>query len=293
MSVRQLKHPSSEKRVEIFFGPYFRIVAIDQLLWPFVFLIYRMKIHHLNCLKIVSPLSANVIGHCLLLEADKELALVDTGLGLLDYQQPESRIGQALIDQAGFRLSEEQTAFRQIEKMGLDPSLVKNCILSHLDPDHAGGLADFPNATVHVSSEELNSFLSGDPRYLPQQLAHQPTIKTYGPATEKWFGLEARKIEINAFGEVYLTPLFGHTNGHSGVALRQAGKWLWYIGDAYYVRGELSDARHPVAQLSAANASNPALQQASLQKIRSTLEQHHEISVFGYHDAAEWELYAN
>ncbi|PIH04439.1 hypothetical protein CS542_00835 [Pedobacter sp. IW39] len=45
---------------------------------------------------------------------------------------------------------------------------MKHCIISHLDPDHIGGLADFPQATIHVSAVELQSFLTGDPRYRPQ-----------------------------------------------------------------------------------------------------------------------------
>ena len=46
-------------------------------------------IHHINCLKIISPLTGNeAIGHCLLIEEEKQLALVDTGTGLLDAQNP-------------------------------------------------------------------------------------------------------------------------------------------------------------------------------------------------------------
>ena len=30
-------------------------------------------------------------------------------------------------------------------------------VLTHLDLDHAGGLADFPQATVHVSATELRA----------------------------------------------------------------------------------------------------------------------------------------
>jgi len=52
------------------------------------------QIHHLNCVKIVSPVNDNVCGHCLLIQENDKLILVDTGIGLLDIQNPEERIGQ-------------------------------------------------------------------------------------------------------------------------------------------------------------------------------------------------------
>lgn len=82
------------------------------------------QIHHLNCVKIVSPVNDNVCGHCLLIQENDKLILVDTGIGLLDIQNPEERIGQQLIDMVGYRFDENQTAIRQIEKLGLDPEKV-------------------------------------------------------------------------------------------------------------------------------------------------------------------------
>jgi hypothetical protein len=51
------------------------------------------EIHHLNCVKIVSPINDNVCGHCLLLKENDKLILVDTGIGLLDTLNPVERIG--------------------------------------------------------------------------------------------------------------------------------------------------------------------------------------------------------
>jgi len=45
---------------------------------------------------------------------------------------------------------EEHTALRQIERLGYHPRDVRHIVLSHLDFDHAGGLDDFPHATVHM-----------------------------------------------------------------------------------------------------------------------------------------------
>lgn len=246
------------------------------------------KIYHLNCVKIVSPVQDNVSGHCLLLQEKDRLVLIDTGIGLLDTQYPQERIGQALIDIVGYRFHEEQTALRQIESLGLNPTAVTDCIISHLDNDHIGGLADFPKVRVHVSEEEYASFKGGNPRYLQIPLAHNPTIKTYAKSDVDWFGFEARKIEANLETEIYLIPLFGHTLGHCGVALKVGEKWIFYIADAYYLRAELTDSQHPVHELARMRAENNDLRIASLDKIRQLLGKHPEIEVFGYHDIEEF-----
>ena len=98
------------------------------------------NIHHINCGSLqVSP-NTKASCHCLLLEDKDGLALVDTGIGLLDVQQPLERIGQPLIDMAGFQFHEEDTAVRQVEKRGFRTTDVTHVVLSHCDPDHVGGL---------------------------------------------------------------------------------------------------------------------------------------------------------
>lgn len=251
------------------------------------------ELHHLNCVKIVSPINDNVCGHCLLVKDNNKLILVDTGIGLLDTLHPTERIGQQLIDLVGYRFDENQTAVRQIENLGLDPENVTDCIISHLDNDHIGGLADFPKATVHVSMEELDNFNSDNPRYLKLPLAHNPTIKTYSKSDLNWFGLEARKMITDIDIEIFIIPLFGHTLGHCGVALKADNKWLFYVADAYYMRVELTDQQHPVNELAKIRADDNNLRIATLDKIRKLMNDHPEIEIFGYHDMEEFKCHAN
>ena len=245
-------------------------------------------IHHLNCVKIVSPINPDVCGHCLLLNENGKLILIDTGIGLLDTLHPLERIGQPLIDIVGYRFNEDQTAVRQIENLALDPGMVKDCIISHLDNDHTGGIADFPTATVHVGAEEFDNYNAGNARYLRTPLLHQPVIKAYESSGFKWFGFEARKISINIETEIFLIPLFGHTLGHCGIALKINDKWLFYVADAYYMRVELTDSNHPVNELAKVRADDNNLRMASLDKIRKLIYEHPEIEVFSYHDMEEY-----
>jgi glyoxylase-like metal-dependent hydrolase (beta-lactamase superfamily II) len=247
-----------------------------------------IKVHHLNCVRIESPMGS-AIGHCLLLEGEKELILVDAGIGLSETMEPEERLGKKLIESTGFIFDQKATALRQIEKLGFRYDQVRHCIVSHLDPDHIGGLADFPDMTIHLSAEEYNAFKDGNERYLPQQMAHNPEIKIYEENDSEWFGLPARQLKLNFDVEIFLVPLFGHTKGHCGVTFRKSKKWILYVADAYYLRAEIIDSNHPVGQLATIRAVDNDLRKKSLNKIREVVRKHtNEIDYFGYHDPGEF-----
>lgn len=245
-------------------------------------------IHHINCGTLLVPSYPTVVCHCLLLQEGERLALIDTGIGLNDVRNPAERLGQPLIDMAGFQFNESDTAVRRIEAAGFSPNNVRHIVLTHGDPDHAGGLADFPNAQVHVSKEEQAHITGGHWRYVPMQFGHDPSWNTHGTSARKWFGLEARPIEVGFSSEVLLIPLFGHTLGHCGVAIQQENKWLLHVGDAYYLRDELTVDDHPVSLLAAQRADDDAQRRASLEQLRRLVRDHSdEVDVIGYHDLSE------
>lgn len=248
-----------------------------------------VKIHHLNCVNIISPFGAKAIGHCLLLEDKDSAVLIDTGIGLKDVQNPQQRIGQELIDIVGYQFNENTTAIRQIESLVIEPNKITDCVISHLDNDHIGGLADFPHATVHVGAEEWENYLSGNSRYLKRPLDHQPDIKLYSSNTTKWFGFEARKVDVPIDAEIYLIPLFGHTLGHCGVAVLVNNSWIFYVGDAYYLHDELTDENHPINELAKLRADDDHLRIDTLNKLRQFRNENPEIAIFGYHDESEFQ----
>lgn len=43
-----------------------------------------LNVYHLNCVEIQSPGNGRAVGHCLLLETDARLLLVDAGIGRKD-----------------------------------------------------------------------------------------------------------------------------------------------------------------------------------------------------------------
>lgn len=212
------------------------------------------------------------------------MALIDTGIGLQDHR----RLDRSLIDTAGFQFNEEDTAFHRIQSLGFAPGDVRDVVLTHCDPDHVGGLSDFPTAQVHVSAEELAGVSSEHGRYVPAQFSHEPRWIPYGRSTQNWFGLEARSIGVRFSSEVLLIPLAGHTLGHCGVAIQQGGKWLLHVGDAYYLRDELTMDDHPVSRIASQRADDDAQRRASLDQLRRLMRDHgEEVEMIGYHDLRE------
>ena len=250
-----------------------------------------MTIHHLNCGLLHAPPNPKASCHCLLLEEGGRLALIDTGIGLQDIARPLERVGQPAIDAAGFQFQEELTAVRKVERLGFRREDVTDIVLTHADPDHAGGLADFPGANVHISAEEHSRLSTGHWRYSPAQFDHGPTWITHSPSAERWFGTEARPLQLPVGIEAYLVPLFGHTLGHCGVAVRNDDRWLLHVGDAYYLRVELATDDHPVSALAAQRADDDSLRRMSLDVLRRIVREHgEEVEMFGYHDFTEFPL---
>lgn len=246
------------------------------------------RIEHLNFGWLHNPPLPPASCHCLLIQSDSGVVLVDSGIGMHDIQEPEIRIGRDVIEAAGFKFLSEVTAVHQLETLGIAATDVTDIVLTHCDSDHVGGLSDFPSARVHLSVEEKANLDDGNPRYSPQQFSHGPDWKTYGVDDCETLGLPSRNVETKAAVQIRLVPLFGHTKGHCGVAILDGDRWILHVGDAYYLRDELTNRNHPIGELATMRADDNVLRVRSLDALRTLAEIPGEKLVyFGYHDITE------
>ena len=222
-----------------------------------------MRVHHLNCIA-TCPLGGRLVGgrarsiiaergelalHCVLVETAGTLVLLDTGLGLRDVANPESRLSAFFLRLLSPDFRAEMTAVRQIERLGYDPRDVRHIVLTHLDFDHAGGLDDFPAATVHLLRNERDAALHqaswlDRQRFRPQQWSTRDRWLVYGAdCGEPWYGFSRVRALTGIPPEIVMVPLIGHTHGHAGVAVQLDDHWLLYAGDAYFHHREMDPDR--------------------------------------------------
>ncbi|WP_319453954.1 MULTISPECIES: MBL fold metallo-hydrolase [unclassified Mycobacterium] len=205
-----------------------------------------MKVHHLNCGTMDSP--AAMVCHVLLIETDNGLVLVDSGYGLADCAD-HTRIGPFRhLFRPRFDLDE--TAARQVEQLGFGCDDVRHIVTTHFDIDHIGGLADFPDAQIHVTAAEVAGAVTSPSfrekiRFRPAQWAHGPKLVEHDPDGEAWRGFAAAKELDTISPGVVLVSLPGHTRGHACVAVDAGHRWVLHCGDAFYYGGTI-DRHSPV-----------------------------------------------
>jgi glyoxylase-like metal-dependent hydrolase (beta-lactamase superfamily II) len=267
-----------------------------------------MHIHHLNC-GTHCPLGgafydgnsrgleADICTHCLLIETDRGLVLVDTGYGLEDVRAHNRRLARLWPLVLRPRLEESETAVRQVEALGFGAADVRHIVLTHLDFDHAGGIADFPEARVHVMAREHKaaertprSFVGGQ-RYRAAMWRDVQDWRLYETEGERWLGFEAVRALDGLPPEILMVPLAGHTLGHAGIAIETQGGWLLNAGDAYLHRGQLDlHRRHMPPGLAVYDwimGTDREAGRANLAQLRDLKRNRRDVRIFCSHDTAE------
>jgi N-acyl homoserine lactone hydrolase len=165
--------------------------------------------------------------YCFVIEHPQGLIAIDTGLNVRA-RSPRPRWQRRFVPDP-MPGTEIGPAMRAI---GLDPADVRLVVLTHLDWDHAGGLAHFPNAEVLVHRTELEfaaTFL-GRRRFEADRWPRtfDPTVyeldpEPYGPFPESRL--------LTDDGAVRLVPIPGHTPGQVGVIARSGDRRQFFCAD--------------------------------------------------------------
>jgi glyoxylase-like metal-dependent hydrolase (beta-lactamase superfamily II) len=269
-----------------------------------------MRVHHLNT-GTMCPIGrrlvngtgsvfqrARMVCHCLLVETNDGLALVDTGIGMDDIAQSR-RLGRKWVRQTAPRLDPAETAVQQVKALGYAPDDVRHLLLTHLDRDHAGGIPDFPRAKVHLHRSEYEIAVAREiaapsGRYVVDQWKHGPNWTFYAEGGEDWFGFKGVRALGNREPDILMIPLPGHTPGHCGIAVRGKDYWLLHAGDSYFFYGQIQTppVRAPlVLGLFQRRADvDHAARVANQERLRALKAAHGtEVTIFNSHDPVDYE----
>lgn len=139
------------------------------------------------------------------------------------------------------RVDEKDEAAHQVAARGFPPENVPYILLSHFDPDHYGGLKDFPNARIICTAEAWEAVRDKTgwaafhvrllPGHLPEDIAARLWILPpfEGPA----IGPFPRSHDLFGDGAIRLVEVPGHAAGQMAAFVRTgAGKELLLAADA-------------------------------------------------------------
>jgi glyoxylase-like metal-dependent hydrolase (beta-lactamase superfamily II) len=257
-------------------------------------------VHHLNCAT-MCPLAGKTIGiprmvaHCLLLETERDgLILVDSGFGTRDVDG-SSRLPGAFVKLVRPALDHAETAIARVQALGFAARDVRHVVVTHLDLDHAGGIADFPDATIHVHAREHAAAMAPPTvrereRYRKTHWAHGPKWAVYTEDGDTWRGLPAIAKLRGLDADVGLVPMHGHTRGHSAVIAKSGERWLVHAGDAYFHRNEMGEGKVPLALRAFESfvETDKAARRASASALRQLRASYSDVALFCAHDTEEF-----
>ncbi len=104
----------------------------------------------------------------------------------------------------------------EMKKADILPESISDILITHIHPDHVGGLQSFPNAKIHIAREEYEAWEKDDSRKaLAQCLPVKEALDLFEYGTEAVSGLTALKFA-------------GHTPGHTVFQMKDD---CYFVGD--------------------------------------------------------------
>lgn len=133
---------------------------------------------------------------------------------------------------------------KNLQRAGVDPETIDHVLITHIHPDHVGGLlqeqALFTKATIHVSTTERSFWSNPDlsKSILPEEMKTQ--IATGGQKFIEYLKAAGNRVHefantIELLPGVRVELAAGHTPGHVIVSIESGQESLLYITDCAHM----------------------------------------------------------
>jgi glyoxylase-like metal-dependent hydrolase (beta-lactamase superfamily II) len=213
--------------------------------------------------------------------------LIDTGFHPSVAVDPAHAYGaRARLVNKDVEMLPEQAVGEQLRDRGLDPAEVGTVVMTHLHAGHASGIAEFPDATFVVSSDEWRAAAkrTGTEGYVRRQFDHAFDWRTldFGSSAADSFATFGRSFDLFGDGSVRMLFTPGHTAGHCSVVLRLGGREALLTADAAFTRRTLGESHLPHVM------ADEHLFRRSLREIQRYIEHTPDALVIPGHDLEAW-----
>jgi len=214
--------------------------------------------------------------------------LIDTGFHASVAVKPRANLGAfGTVLYRDIDMRPEQAAAAELRARGIEPSSVRTVVMTHLHPDHASAIADYPEATFLVSSAEWEAAADGGRRdgYVKRQFDHgfdYRLIDFDSQAANSFAGL-GRAFYVFGDGSVRVAFTPGHTLGHMSVVLQTAKGEVLVAGDAIFMHRTLDDDHLPFM------LADEHLFRRSLREIRQYRKETPDALIIPGHDWEAWQ----
>ena len=161
------------------------------------------------------------------------VVLIDAGFPKRTGVSPADYPGKRMANTLGLSMEPGQAAVDRLDEAGIGAESVTHVVLTHMHPDHVGGIEDFPDATLVVTPSEWAAREHGGALGKPDTspFATHASVKeltldagAYGPF--------AAHADLFGDGSLLVIDTPGHTAGHVSVLLNLPSRSFLFTGDA-------------------------------------------------------------
>jgi N-acyl homoserine lactone hydrolase len=213
--------------------------------------------------------------------------LIDTGMAKAVAEEGPRALGFLAGLAFKVEMEPEWAVTEQLPARGVDPMDVRTIVMTHLHYDHAGAIAEFPQATFVVDVAEWRAARSGGVTkgYAPKLIDHPYDWREidFEDTRVTSFASFGRTVDLFGDGAIRLLSTPGHTKGHMSVLLRlESGRELLVAADAAFSQRTIDEDLLPLF------VDDVHRYRRSLREIRRFLEQTPSAEVICGHDPERW-----